>query len=369
MGNALKFRVQVGVEEPAYVSCLGNGKVGVVSEDYPFVFIYAVDMETGEVAWKQDGYEVFGHVSHPLYDGDTAYLAMRKPSGGSKFLAAQNTATGDEAWRCMLTNSTYQFMVPLAQSSGYVAVCNSNAGTLIIIDKTTGKAACKMKLKHGMYDYEPNLLAWGEQFITLVPLKQTYGIDLYDPTQTGGFVRTISESLDRRICRKILVGDDLFYFTDTGIFSKVNLVTGEAGFSEKIYDTEESFYFSRQITHVDGILYCGVEIDDKFYLFTYDIAGNKWEFNPLELRHDPIFHGNILPLCGSMGYLLWDEGILKYDVSNGGTCEEVTLEGFKENFGKSFVRLHADKYNESWMVAEDKLVVVNDEGELFCWEI
>jgi len=373
MATQLKYQVQLnsdneGRDRRCYAVYLGNDKVGIVFDTYPTTVFYMVEISSGKILWTQKDYACFGKVSWPIYDGNISYLALR--SGQNRCLGAHDSVTGEQLWLNKLSNSQFQFMVPLVQTKDYVAVCNTQAEKIALVDKITGKIASRVKLKHYLYDYEPNLVAWGEKFIAVAPIKKrekSYVIDLYDPKEPEGFVRTITEAISPDICRHTIVDDFLFYFTSTGDFYKVDLNDGEVKQHEKI---NSDSYFSRIISREGDQLYCAFAKDEEFYLFTYDLTNGQVKVTPIEIDdEESINYGNVVPICGAEGYLLWEKGIMKYDLAKGGDREKVVLEGFDKVVAGDSLMRHTKDYNENWLVAENHLLTIAEDGQLRCWEI
>ena len=356
-----------------YLTHLGNGLIGTIGGYDEKIDV--INLNTGEILWRVKSYERFGGVSDPIYDDKFIYLAR-----GNDFrsIYACQSQTGICEWERNLSNSTYQFMVPLAQTETHIASCNPTAKKLTIIEKTTGKISCRAKLAHPVREYKQDVMAWNNQFVAIAldKRKKEFVLDLYDPTIEDGFVKTIGIIPDKNEPSvQIIVGDNIFIFTEKGYFYKINLQTGAVEQKEVTNNIEKPgrFCHSKVINRNEDKLYCVVLHDDIYMLCTYDLTSGIFTKKTIDVSITDVFGDNILPLTQGKGYHLSEAACLvEYDLANEGLSKTISLERAPEILDEDFLFRNTERYGENWLVAENKLIAVVEDGEnsiLSCWEI
>jgi len=356
-----------------YLTHLGNGLIGTVGGYSEKIDV--INLNTGDILWRVKDYERFGSVSWPIYDGKSIYLAR-----GIDFrsIYACEPQTGICEWERNLSNSTYQFMNPLAQTETHIASCNPTAKKLTMVEKTTGKITCRAKLAHPVREYKHDVMAWNNQFVVIAldKRKKEFVLDLYDPGIEDGFVKTIGIIPDKdEPCVQIIAEDCIFIFTETGNFYKINLQTGAVEHQEKLIDvkiTGSSICYSKEINRNGDKLYC-VVLHGDYALCTYDLTNKTFTKKTIDVSITDVFGDNVLPLTQGKGYHLSGEACLvEYDLANEGVSKTISLERAPEILDEDYLFRNTERYGEMWLVAENKLITVVEDGDdsiLSCWEI
>ena len=388
MSNAIKFKLNLGPEDSTeFMTDLGGGRVGIVFSSEYHEDLFVVDTNNGKTSWMVERYDTFGGVTVPFFDEDRLYspfignpekLKENPFAGRAQAIAAFNPESGKQLWACSIGGGQYHFMVPPAMTKTHIASVNSNNGKMTIIGKDKGKKTHKIKLEHGMYDYEPYLLAWGEKFVTIGNDKKSkrYVFDLYDPSTEEGFVETLG-SFPEKGAKEIIdginpfiVGDCLYFSTQSGNFCKYNLL--EKKFTQhKLVesDGESSPRYHKQVMF-SGNLACFVfSYNDVNYSCVYDMEKDTCEVKTFKLAswNKQMHDGK----C----YHLSKKGLVEVDFLGGGSSKEIPLKDWDKHVNSTFLA-NGDN-GEEWIIADGKLLlmprskknVIHSTGELVCWEI
>lgn len=226
--------------------------------------LYCYDLD-GKLLWKQEFPAMrmrneFGEGAAPTLDGDTLYLKFDQEQGS--YMVALDTRTGKERWR-VTRDEVSSWSAPLVVAHGgrkQVVVSASSkvrsydaaTGKLIWESAGLGTNVIPAPVAIGGVVYvmsghrEPNLLA-----IRLGREGNLTGTDAIAWTNDRGNSYTASP---------VLHDDKLYFVTDTGMLSCLNIRTGEAYYRQQ--RLPKAYNFKSSPVGANGKLYLATEDGD-----------------------------------------------------------------------------------------------------------
>jgi|GEM_PF-1828122 len=388
MKKPIKFQINLGEEDSTQlITDLGNGQVGIVHDSEYHDDLFIVDINDGKISWMVERFDFFGGVTVPFFDenalyasfiGDPKKLKENPFAPRTQTFCAFEPDTGKQLWACSMGNGQYQFMVPPAMTKTHIASVNSNNDKMTIISKDKGKKTHKVKLEHGMSDYEPYLLTWGEKLVTIGNVKRTkqFAFDVYDPATEEVFVETLGifpDKGEKDIIDGIdpfIIGDCLYFTTKRGLFCKYNLAEKKIVQHQlvEIVDGYSPRYKEKVMFH-EGLACFVMSYQDITYSYVYDIEKDTCEVKTFKLDNwwTQLYDGK----C----YHLSKKGLVEVDFLGDGSSREILLEDWDKHITSTF--LSCSKSGEEWLIEDGKLLVmpsskknkIHTTGNLICWEI
>jgi outer membrane protein assembly factor BamB len=214
---------------------------------------------SGELIWKQEKLAY----STPHGNGGSPVLYQNKlifsnDDSNFPYIVALDAQSGDVIWRTDRATEAankFSFSTPIIiEENGQKVVISVGSGMVGAYDINNGKEIWHVRYGNGFSVVPRPIFAHGLIFVTTgfskpgcVLAIKTGGIG--DVTDTH-IVWNTEENTTPHTPSMLVVGEDLYFITDSGLFSCVNVHTGQLNWEEKIRGK-----FSASLTYADGRIY------------------------------------------------------------------------------------------------------------------
>jgi len=215
----------------------------------------ALDFE-GNVIWKTTDLKYLpqhGVGGSPALAGD--HLVICCDGHDTQYVAALNKDSGQIAWKTPREtgfSKGFSFGTPLvATIDGRPQAICPGSGAIISYDPATGKEL--WRVKHGNWSVVPRPVYAGGLVIAATGYEKGKIVAI-DPTGSGDVTDThVKWTMERGVPYNpspVVVGDDVYFVSDAGILSCLDVATGKVHWTERVGGK-----FSASLLYADGRIY------------------------------------------------------------------------------------------------------------------
>jgi outer membrane protein assembly factor BamB len=217
----------------------------------------------GKVVWRNTEIKykpVHGNGGTPILEGGAAGELVFSADGGDKqFVVALDAKTGKVRWktdRKSTASKKFSFSTPLAiDADGRREIVSPGAGAVVAYDPKNGKEIWRCGYGEG-YSVTPRPV-YGHGLVYVSSSFDQPVLYAIRPEGTGDITKNIVWSLKKgapHTSSPVLVGDELYVVSDSGLGSCVDAKTGKVHWQQRL-----GAAFSASPLFADGRIYCLTE--------------------------------------------------------------------------------------------------------------